>query len=464
MTTHNAPSQDLIDRAYDLLEHWTGFAHRDSAPHRLTQVLAKRAALLGFDSTHDYLDALTDRAPTEDEPQRLINLVTNGLTAFWRDDPQLSAFRSALRLLNSRRAPSSPVAIWCAGVSTGEEAYTLAIIADEEDIPVHILGTDINTDFLQRARLGIYESWSLRRLSDKRRNQYLTPLDHHRWQVNHRAFDHVRFAHHNLLSAPPPPPTPDPHWDLIICQNVLIYFSAETTAAVLEHFTQALSPSGFLLFGSTEQIYPERLSSSTPRLRPTRQGRGFLYRPATAPRKARDDELPPPPPISGLDEPTSDFSEQNTAQTLLEDATAHMAKGDIELAMACLEACLSYDPFHPEAHCMMGATLQALGASHSALTAFQKALFLEPDHWFAAYRSAAIYESLGQLDLASRGYHRTLQALDRQHDPLQTSPSLRSLLPPLQDLRELYRQNALQFPARVSPEPPPDNDFGTDEP
>ena len=465
--------REMISQACDLIEEWTGFALRETAPRRIAETFDERSRRLGYDHPLDYLEELRHLPPTADEPQRLVNLITNGLTAFWRDKPQLSALRSLLNHLYDPHYALGPVYVWCAGVSTGEEAYTVAILADEEDVDVHVLGTDINTDFLATAQSGTYDEWSLRRMPPSRRDTYLRRIDDRRWTTDHSAFDDVHFKHHNLLSPPPSSPHPDGRWDIVLCRNVLIYFSQKATSRALRNMTDQLADEGYLIFGSSEQLHPEDLGPDAPHLRPIRRGGGFVYRPGRRRTGATiepghwphesGDPFPALPPIedrtrradspdfstladvSTLAETTSNVDDGATVAELLRTAAEHIDDGDLELAAHCLEAALGYDPFHVESHCLMGTILHSLGATERAAEAFQKALFLVPDHWYAAHRTAIIHEARGDIASARRAFRRTLRGLEISPDPLDATSVLRHIAGQSFRLRRQAKRQAHAF-------------------
>ena len=467
------PHRKVITGACNLLEEWTGFALRETAPRRIAQTFTDRAHHLGYDDPMAYLEALHDLPPTAEEPQRLVNLITNGLTAFWRDKPQLSALSSLLDHLHCPHTALEPLYVWCAGVSTGEEAYTVAILADEEDVDVHVLGTDINTDFLATARRGTYDEWSLRRLPTDRRDTYLRRINDRRWTTDHEAFANVHFDHHNLLDSAPASPHPDGKWDIILCRNVLIYFSNDATAQVLRHMTDQLADDGYLIFGSSEQLHPEDLGPEAPALRPIRRGGGFVYRPGKGctgatiepdswPREPSG-SFPSLPPIedhnspghtsspttlgdvSTLAETTSNVDDGDTVVELLHSAAEHIGDGELELAAHCLEAALGYDPFQVECHCLMGTILHSLGAAERATEAFQKALFLAPNHWYAAHRTAIIHEAHGDIDSARRAFRRTLRGLESSSDPVDDTYVLREVIDDIFRLRHQAKRQARAF-------------------
>ncbi|RAL24970.1 hypothetical protein DL240_01805 [Lujinxingia litoralis] len=456
MTQRRFPRREVITQACELFERWTGFALRGAAPTRIADTFARRAEALGYDDPLTYVEALQDLSSTAAEPQRLVNLITNGLTAFWRDEPQLLALRSILRKLGASATRERPLQIWCAGVSTGEEAYTVAMLASEEQVPADILGTDVNTEFLSVARRGQYGSWSLRRLDETRRRTFLRPLNEHTFEVAHPDLQAVRFDHHNLLHTAPRSRRADMRWDVILCRNVLIYFTPRASTTVVGHLADALAHDGYLMLGSSEQIHVEQLNTQGPRLRPTRHGEGFLYRRhETRPGQTIEpgawtisestlEELlnPPAPDYDGLDEVTSDVGLNDTVVNLLQDAARHITDGELRLAMACLEAATSYDPFVVEGHCLMGEVLAALDSRRAALKAYQKALFLEPYHWVAAWGAARLHEHFGELEAARRAWRQTLEGLAAHPDPLRFALVLPRLIGPMDDARQQAHEQA----------------------
>lgn len=403
-----------VARACDLLSTWTGFEFRDAAPNRLADFLESRSALLGFAGVGAYLDELARSTAGGDEPQRLINLITNGLTVFWRDEPQLEALRAVLRDLSKRRGAT--VNVWCAGCSTGEEAYTAAMIAHEERVSASIVGTDINTDFLARARSGRYDTWSLRRLSDERRARWFDELGREQWRISDELQKSVSFRKHNLLETSPLPPQ-RADWDIVMCRNVLIYFGESSTRRVLSHFSDAIElHDGYLILGSSEHLSgPEELI-----FRASRASDGFVYRHVkTSPGRTVQlglgaVDLPSQVPVfepTSLDEETIDFGEDDAVSRLLEAGRQHLGIGRVEPALACFEAAAGYDPFVPETYCLLGHAFEGADAPNEALDCYQKALFLDPAIWFAAWRTAVIAEGLDEPGVARRALRAVERAL-----------------------------------------------------
>ncbi|WP_026368013.1 CheR family methyltransferase [Aminiphilus circumscriptus] len=198
---------------------------------------------------------------SEDVVTRLTPHLTVGETYFFREAKALCLFRDeALPAL--ARSSGKELRLWCAGCSTGEEAYTLAMLVEEKARemslpPVRILGTDLNERFLEKARRGVYSKWSFRGVSDARRE-----ADFRRegdvWAVHPRFRKCVTFAPDNLVEQTGSPWGDSGAVDVIFCRNVLIYFAPPTIRRVLERFSRLLASGGWLFVASCETALVRR--------------------------------------------------------------------------------------------------------------------------------------------------------------------------------------------------------------
>lgn len=422
-------SDSSVARACAQLSRWTGLELYGSAPRRVEEFLQTRAAQLGYASQVEYIEFLSAQKPTDPEAQRLINLVTNGLTCFWRDLPQLDALRAVLEESSQAKADAAALKIWCAGCSTGEEAYTVAMMAVEAGVPVEVLGSDINTDSLQQAVAGVFGEWSLRRTRADYRARYFDQVGPARWAVRPELRRMVRFERHNILT-PAPRPSDGGGWDIILCRNVMIYFSQSATETVLRLFSAALNPDGYLLLGSSEQLHTGGVIEGVMPFRAARRGGGFVYRlrrtpPGktvffSTPERALAEGNPAQTldltTLSSLEEITSDVRDDSpahpAAERLFEMALEHLRAGHHEAAIACCEASASYDPFICENYCLMGYLLHQSGAYSQALSTYRKALFLEPFNWPAALEGGRISLHLGDEMTARRLLRQTLEGVE----------------------------------------------------
>jgi chemotaxis protein methyltransferase CheR len=225
-----------------------------------------------------YLQLVCDRAA---ELPRLAELVTNNETFFCREARHFEALygRGLDDLLAAAVTPGS-LRLLCAGCSSGEEAYSLRLYANQAYVrlartKVEIDAFDLDARRIEMARRADYEKTSLRALNPEQVTRLLTPLPEDRWRVRplHRAG--VRFRVGNLLHL-------DTFWsgelyDCVFCRNVLIYFSDAACRRAVATFTRVLRPGGLLFLGHSESIigmYPE--------LQTLRLGDSLVYRKVAA--------------------------------------------------------------------------------------------------------------------------------------------------------------------------------------
>ncbi len=190
--------------------------------------------------------------------EQLTGQLTIGESFFFRNEHHFRVLRErVLPQLIAENAARRELRIWSAGCATGEEPYSLSILLDQllGNTPgwqVSILGTDLNPEFLRRAREACYRQWSFRQTDIHRNRNYFTEVGE-TFRLADRVRDVVRFSYLNLVKDMYPSPlTGTVGLDLILFRNVAIYLKPEVTAAILQRFHQALRPGGWLLLGETE--------------------------------------------------------------------------------------------------------------------------------------------------------------------------------------------------------------------
>lgn len=222
-----------------------------------------------------YYNLLCDKSSPagQAEMDRLIKALTIGETHFFRDQAQFDALATQVlpALIARKRAAAASAGfgiqphlrVWSAGCATGEEAYSLAILLKEllpdlEQWRILILATDINPDSLARAKEALYSDWSFRETRAKAlRPHYFNREASTGAAVRYRLSEDIRqmvtFATLNLIEDDYPAITNNTgSMDLIICRNVTIYFTEDTTRQVVHHFYQALTDGGWLVVGHSE--------------------------------------------------------------------------------------------------------------------------------------------------------------------------------------------------------------------
>ncbi len=204
----------------------------------------RRAVELGFRDAGAYLSEIARLGG--EERQRLLDVVSVPHTWFFRDVVQLEA---AQQVLASMRRGSRPLSVWVPGCATGEDAFSLALLAESSNLPLRIVATDISHTSLMKAKEARYGAFSLRELPS-------AYLPFFKQEGKTRVLDdrirrRVQFEKHNLMD---PPLTTSGGWDLILCRNVVIYFSSATGARCAERLAQTLRPDGALFFGAGELV------------------------------------------------------------------------------------------------------------------------------------------------------------------------------------------------------------------
>ncbi|MCW3016319.1 MAG: methyltransferase, CheR-type, partial [Solirubrobacterales bacterium] len=187
---------------------------------------------------------------------RLVDEVSVNETYFMRHADELLSIdwpALAANALAARR----PLRIWSAACSSGEEPYTLAIMAAEAlggaRAPVDVLGTDISPTALARAERGVYGARSMRLVSADQRQRWFEPADRNDLRVGDQLRALVRFQRHNLVPDASLPAGETP-FDLVICRNVLIYFHRDTVTSTLRGLRAAVASHGELVLGAADRL------------------------------------------------------------------------------------------------------------------------------------------------------------------------------------------------------------------
>jgi chemotaxis protein methyltransferase CheR len=234
-----------------------GWAFADSDLPQLDQVLARRSATARL-SPAAYLSRL-GTGDGWDEPAALAEELTITETYFFRHGEQFRALaEDALPELVRARAGRRALSLLSVGCSSGEEAYSLAILAHEArpdpGWTVSVLGLDTNPAMLARAAAARYSSWSLRETPDPMRERWFHPHDGV-YELDARIRDTVRFRHHNVADDEPGLWPPE-QYDVVFCRNLLMYLTPATAGTLVRRMTRSLVKGGYLFLGHTDSLGP----------------------------------------------------------------------------------------------------------------------------------------------------------------------------------------------------------------
>jgi PAS domain S-box-containing protein len=235
-----------------LLKERTG---HDLSGYKLSTIVRRIHKRLLLSSQPDLEAYIEELGRNADECCKLFDDLLIGVTCFFRDEPVFNLLREQVFPALFHGKDSRDVArIWVAGCSTGEEAYSLAIVLDEYlaqtgvKCEVKIFASDIDQKAVAHARKGAYPLRALYDVSAPRVQEYFH-CSEELCTITGKLRDRIVFAYHDLLQDPP-----FLYMDLIICRNFLIYLKAESQKKVISQFLWSLNPGGFLLLGPAETI------------------------------------------------------------------------------------------------------------------------------------------------------------------------------------------------------------------
>ena len=244
----------------DFIYEKTGIYFAENKVYLLESRLANRLNELGFSSFEEYYYHLKyGGSKTEQEVTYLYDLVTTNETSFFRNPPQLDAFKIIVQknYLNGKM-PQGGLKIWSAGCSTGEEPYTLAILMLEMlgqpniSMPFTIYGTDISSKALESARRAVFNNYAIRNTDKAVLSKYFTE-DKGSYALKDTVKKYVTVDFLNLMDSASY--RKYRQMDIIFCRNVLIYFDEKGKKAVIDNLYESLKPGGYLTIGHAESLH-----------------------------------------------------------------------------------------------------------------------------------------------------------------------------------------------------------------
>lgn len=246
-------NDDTLDEIFKLLRRQSSINFSQYKASTVARRIERRLGINQLTSLDAYLRLLID---SPRELQILSRELLIGVTRFFRDD---DAFKNLIqqvipKVVENHKSKREGIRLWVAGCSTGEEAYSLAILIDEEvkrknlNCTVKIFATDVDEEAIAEASSGVYSADITQDISLERLERYFEHEDTS-YVVSPKLRQMVIFAVHNMIEDPP-----FSNIDLVSCRNVLIYFQHSTQKKVLASLYFALKPNGYLFLGSSESL------------------------------------------------------------------------------------------------------------------------------------------------------------------------------------------------------------------
>ena len=219
--------------------------YKERQMKRRIEALIKRHRLPGF---QEFVGAIkSDHDLYED----FLSYLTINVSEFYRNVEQWKILDEDVVPKLLKANGNRPLKIWSAACSTGDEPYSLVMLMSKH-MPldkVTIEATDIDKQIIEKAKTGIYNDKSIVGLPDEFKRKYFDKMGDKSFKISDQIKKRVNFKQHNLLKD-----NYGTGFDLIVCRNVMIYFTEEAKNDIYKKFYQALKPGGVLFVGSTEQM------------------------------------------------------------------------------------------------------------------------------------------------------------------------------------------------------------------
>ncbi|KYF78798.1 hypothetical protein BE17_22195 [Sorangium cellulosum] len=250
------PDEDSrLQALLDLVRERSGIDFKKYKQATILRRLRRRMAATGTETIDDYVRHLANHP---EEHQRLVTSFLIKVTEFMRDPDLFEHLQKVIlpALVAHARTDNKSLRIWSAGCATGEEAYSLAILVSEllgdelESFNIRIFSTDLDSEAVAFARRGIYGPSAVEDLPPDLLERYFVAVDG-QYQVKKRIRSLTVFGEHDLGQR-----APFPHLDLVLCRNVLIYFTSELQRRTLHLFAFSLREGGYLVLGKAETTSP----------------------------------------------------------------------------------------------------------------------------------------------------------------------------------------------------------------
>jgi cheR methyltransferase, SAM binding domain len=208
--------------------------------------ISSLASRNGFNDLLEYFKFIDN---DKEKFNEFINFMTINVSEFFRNPEQWKIVET--KLFPAFLSKNKDIKVWSAACSTGEEPYTITMILSTL-LPLNkitVYATDIDDGAMAKAKAGVYIASSLKNVPTELKNKYFKKNDDGKFEISNEIKSRVQFKKHNLLK--------DPYidkCDLIVCRNVMIYFTDDAKNEIYQKFSNSLKPDGVLFVGSTEQI------------------------------------------------------------------------------------------------------------------------------------------------------------------------------------------------------------------
>lgn len=350
----------------------------------------------------------------------LVSHLTVGETYFFRDPHSFDILEKRLlpELIRARQGRDQRLRIWNAGCCTGEEPYSIAIllsrlISDLKAWDITILATDINRQFLQKASDGFYSRWSFRRTPSWVKDRYFKPRMDGRLEIVSHIKDLVTFAYLNLASDVYPSLSNNTiGMDLILCRNVLMYFTQDCAVRVVANLHRSLTEGGWLMVTATELSCVPRAQFGAVDFKSGTFQKGTVQKAEVRVTEAKTE-------VAGSARPgCSSVSPSLRKRAGVKPDAAVLAKrcandGRLDDALSWCAKAIASDRLNPGVYYLRATILQEAGRIEEAVISLKRVLYLDPDFVLAHFSLGKLARQHGRQGESERHFANALELLCR---------------------------------------------------
>jgi chemotaxis protein methyltransferase CheR len=429
-----SPRALLLARLSEFVESRMGLHFPTARLGDLERGIAAAAGEFGFNDVASCIEWLLSAVLSHQQIKTLAGYLTVGETYFFRDKRvfEILETQTLPGIINSRRGVAQNLRIWSAGCATGEEPYSIAllltrILPDLKDWHISILATDISASALNRAFEGVYGKWSFRDTPSWVKEGYFKRIDRN-FKIDSCIQRMVTFSALNLVEDPYPAIINQTHaMDIILCRNVLMYFSRGRADAIIHHLAHCLADGGWLVISPVEAPG----SGLSPLLHPVHFPGAIFYRKGAKPKQglAGRNSISETPKI---EKEIAVTIAPKVAQTIREDKIWPVTegKGDIgrrsyqvrlladrgQLADALVvcEVAIKSNKLDPSLHYLQATILQEMGRAGEAVASLKRAIYIDQEFIIAHFALGHLLQHQGKYREAGK-HLETARSLLKSH-------------------------------------------------